>query len=121
MRHRLTRPASTPPTTPNSNFARTYRLLGAAGQAYLSQDELKRFLKLRPDDYSRDNLRRLERRMDELKNQARECVRPLMRCWLELSQVGAGGGDAASPHLTCTRVTDGDLAFVWGDRDKGGW
>ncbi|MCJ1446426.1 MAG: hypothetical protein MMC23_006931 [Stictis urceolatum] len=90
------------PSTPG----RIFRLLGAGGSAYLSHDELKKFLKLRPDEYSRDTLRRFERRVEELKGLAREAVRPLMRNYLELDLGGLGG--AGLGYLTCTRVEEGD-------------
>ncbi|KAF2840205.1 hypothetical protein M501DRAFT_681826 [Patellaria atrata CBS 101060] len=58
-----------PPTShspPPHNTGRTFRLLGTGGASYLPHDELKRFLKLHPDSYTRDNLRRFERKMGYL-------------------------------------------------------
>ncbi|KAI9764435.1 MAG: hypothetical protein M1840_008458 [Geoglossum simile] len=98
------RTAPLPP--PPANTGRIYRLIGQGGTAYLSHDELKRFLKIRPEDYSRDNLRRFDRRMDELKALAREHVKPLMRNTLELEM---GGGIVG--YLTCTKV--GERDFPW--------
>ena len=102
------RPAPPKPPSPPLNTGRIYRLLGAGGQSYLGHDELKRFMKVRPDDYSRDNLRKFERRMDEIKNLAREVVRPLMRNYLELD-LGKDGG--ALGYLTCTKLEEAD--FPW--------
>ena len=116
------RQLSTDPTTPNSrpapppvvNTGRVYRLLGSTnGQAYLPHDELKRFLKLHPSDgsglYSRDNLRRFERKVDEVKNVARDVVKPLIRNCLELDLRSEAGGSL--PYLTCTKVEEED--FPW--------
>ena len=90
------------------NTGKVYRLLGAGGQAYLAHDELKRFLKIGAADYSRDSLRRFEKRVDEIKGLAREMVRPLMRNCLELDLGREGGGGGG---LACTRVEEGD--FPW--------
>ncbi|KZF25263.1 hypothetical protein L228DRAFT_65566 [Xylona heveae TC161] len=103
-----------PPSALPINTGRIYRLLGVGGSAYLGHDELKRFLKLRPEDYTRDSLRRFERRMDELKSMAREIVRPLMRNYLQLDlgKDGSGSGSGGSlGYLTCTRVEEQD--FLW--------
>ena len=109
---------SNSPRTPNRppttllNTGRTYRLLGStSSSAYLSHDELKRFLKLHPAEavYSRDNLRKFERRMDEIKNLARDCVKSLMRNSLELDLNAREGGGL--PYLTCTRVEEDDLPW----------
>ncbi|KAF1812268.1 hypothetical protein P152DRAFT_30530 [Eremomyces bilateralis CBS 781.70] len=51
---------SAPP--PPFNISNTYALLAAGGTAYLPHAEIKAFLKLHPDTYSRENLRRFERR-----------------------------------------------------------
>ncbi|KLJ06980.1 hypothetical protein EMPG_17529 [Blastomyces silverae] len=113
-------------TTPSSPYSpgRTYRLLGSpSNQAYLPHEELKRFLKQSHTHshdslYSRENLKRFERKMDEIKRLAREIVKPLMRNFLELdlrSLSGSGTEDAGAgvllPYLTCTRVEDGD--YPW--------
>lgn len=95
---------------------RTYRTLGSASSAaYLTHDECKRFLKLTPDLYSRDNLRRFEKRIDEMKTAARELVRPLMGSGLELELSGNPGKDgiSAAPvgYLTCVRVVERDLPW----------
>jgi len=120
---------------PLATLGRTYRTLGGAAgggaAAYLGHDECKRFLKLTPELYSRDNLRRFEKRVDELKAMAREVVRPLMGSGLELDVAasagggggggtrggfGSGGGAAeAVGYLTCTRVGNRDLP--WGVDD----
>lgn len=101
-----------------TNTGRIYRLLGSSSNsAYLPHEEMKRFLKMSPELYTRDNLRRFERRMDELKNLARDAVRPLTRNCLELDLGilgGSGGGGACSlGYLTCTRVVNED--FPWDD------
>ncbi|KAI7693782.1 hypothetical protein KC322_g10630 [Hortaea werneckii] len=102
-------PPAPPPPTPSAG--RVYRLLGSSSlTAYLSHDELKRFLKLSPDLYTRENLKRFERRMDEVKNLARDIVRPLMRNFLELD-LSAFGTPAGLGYLTCTRVEDMDLPW----------
>ncbi|KAL2257764.1 hypothetical protein VTK26DRAFT_9211 [Humicola hyalothermophila] len=113
---------SSPP--PLASLGRTYRLLGgvvglgggtsdkgssSASGGYLGHDECKRFLKLTPDLYSRDNLRRFEKRIEELKAMAREVVRPLMGSGLEL-EVCHGPG--AVGYLTCTKVRDRDLPWL---------
>ncbi|KAK2768168.1 hypothetical protein FQN54_000020 [Arachnomyces sp. PD_36] len=130
-----TQPSSTAKPTPALPFApgRIYRLIGSSSsEAYLPHAELKRFLKLHPTSssssdsfYSRDSMKRFERKMDEIKRLAREIVKPLMRNFLELDLRGsssaataaaAGDGDgheagSGLPYLTCTRVEDAD--FPW--------
>jgi hypothetical protein len=104
-------------------------LIGSSSaQVYLAHDELKRFLKLHPTPssgslYTRETLKRFERKMDEMKRLAREIVKPLMRNFLELelktptdSTGGATPGppegrSAGLPYLTCTRVEDMDLPW----------
>ncbi|KAL2135806.1 hypothetical protein VTI74DRAFT_6872 [Chaetomium olivicolor] len=106
------------PSVPMPHLAtlgRTYRLLGAGpgtqDKGYLGHDECKRFLKLTPELYTRDNLRKFEKRIDELKAMAREVVRPLMGSGLELEMIhGAGAGGIG--YLTCIAVRDRDLP--WG-------
>ncbi|KAI0914548.1 hypothetical protein F4824DRAFT_320521 [Ustulina deusta] len=96
---------------------RTYRTLGSAtGAGYLGHDECKRFLKLTPELYTRDNLRRFEKRIDELKGAAREVVRPLMGTRLELeldTVVNGAAGPAAgtTSYLTCIEVLGRDLPW----------
>lgn len=118
-RQRAPPSAPAPATAPLASVGRTYRLLGSPHPtAYLTHDECKRFLKLTPDLYSRDNLRRFEKGMNELKGMARELVRPLMGSSLELELSGTGGGASketatASPvgYLTCVRVVERDLPW----------
>ncbi|KAI0518469.1 hypothetical protein F5B22DRAFT_644776 [Xylaria bambusicola] len=99
------------------NVGRTYRTLGSAtGAGYLGHDECKRFLKLTPELYTRDNLRRFEKRIDELKCAAREVVRPLMgtRLELELDRVvngTAGPAAGTTNYLTCIEVQGRDLPW----------
>jgi len=86
------------------NTGRVFRLIGVGGSGYLGHDEMKRFLRQAGSDvYNRENVRRAERRMDELKNLARAVVQPLMRNFLELDMRDAGLG-----YLTCTRVDQRD-------------
>lgn len=51
--------------------------------------------------------------MAELKDRAREIVRPLMRNFLELDlrADGGGGGGGGLPYLTCVRVEDEELPW----------
>lgn len=91
-----------------ANTGRIYRLLGQGGSAYLNHEDLKRFLKLRPDEYSRENLKKFERRMDEIKALAKDMVKPLMRNNLELDLGRDGGGLG---YLTCTKLEEVD--YPW--------
>ena len=97
----------------SQNVAYAVHLLHAAGQAYLPHEECKRFLKLSREYYSRDNLRRFERRLDELKNLARETIRPLTRNFLAWDAGALGDGGAGVPYLTCCRVEERDFEFIW--------
>ncbi|KAI1382772.1 uncharacterized protein F4822DRAFT_439179 [Hypoxylon trugodes] len=120
---------ATASTTPNlASLGRTYRTLGSlTGAGYLSHDDCKRFLKLTPDLYSRENLRRFEKRIDELKCAAREIVRPLMGSGLELelerSAIMPGNASVGVPsmsviasgmtsYLTCVQVMERDLPWT---------
>lgn len=94
------------PAPPPFNTGRIFRLLGQGGGSYLGHDECKRFLKLNPEYYNRDNLKRFERRIEEIKNKAKDTVKPLMRNFLELD-LREGG----LPYLTCTRIDPQD--FPW--------
>lgn len=96
------------PQSPPLSSGNFYRLIGAGGSAYLTHDELKRFIRIRPDEYSRDSLKKFEKRMDEIKNMAKELVKPLMKNYLELDMGRDGGGLG---YLTCTRVEEAD--FPW--------
>ncbi|KAI5244128.1 hypothetical protein E4T43_03929 [Aureobasidium subglaciale] len=108
---------------PAHNLGRVYRRLGSTTkEAYLNHEECRRFLKLTPEMYSRDNLKRFERRIDEIKNLARDAVKPLTRNFLELD-LGSlmppptGRSSATAPstgglgYLTCTKVLEED--FPW--------
>ncbi|KAJ6166607.1 hypothetical protein N7470_002054 [Penicillium chermesinum] len=121
--------SSRPTPTPDP-AARVYRLIGSSSsQAYLTHEELKRFLKIHPIQsadslYTRETMKRFERKMDEIKRLAREIVKPLMRNFLEL-EVKASPGQAGPatvgsrenttttglPYLTCTRVEEADLPW----------
>ncbi|EGP90988.1 uncharacterized protein MYCGRDRAFT_98251 [Zymoseptoria tritici IPO323] len=104
-----------PPPPPPINTGRIYRLIGSSDpSAYLNRDELKRFLKspgsqLGIDLYNRDNLKRFERRVDEVKNLARDVVKPLMRNFLELDL--RDFGPTGLGYLTCTRIEARDLPW----------
>jgi hypothetical protein len=119
---------SSRPTTSPDPAAKVYRLIGSSSsQAYLPHDELKRFLKLNPtpssdSPYSRETLKRFERKMDEIKRLAREIVKPLMRNFLELETKSSAERAASTvtiqessspglPYLTCTRVEEADLPW----------
>lgn len=105
-----------PPMPPLTSMGRAYRTLGSGSpSAFLNHDECKRFLKLTPELYSRDNLRRFEKRMDELKAMARELVRPLLGSGLELDMGGSGRGSEAIGYLTCTTVGNRDLPWLLDD------
>lgn len=105
-----------PVIPPLSTLGRTYRTLGnPTGAGFLGHDECKRFLKLTPELYSRDNLRRFEKRVDELKALAREVVRPLMGSGLELDLQGGSRAAEGIGYLTCTTVADRDIPWAVGD------
>ena len=94
-----------PPVT----TGRTFRLIGAGGPAYLGHDEIKKFIKqLKPDEYSRDGLRRFEKKVEEMKRLAKETVKPLMKNFLELEGAGLGQGLG---YMTCTKVEEDE--FPW--------
>jgi len=95
---------------PPLNTGRIFRKIGSSGSAYLGHDEVKKFLKISPELYSRDNVRRAERRLEELKNLARDVVKPLMRNFLELD-LREGG----LPYLVCTKMEERDLVHVFGE------
>ena len=106
-----------PPTPPLASLGRTFRTVGS-GSGYLGHDDCKRFLKLTPDLYSRDNLRRFEKRIDELKTMAREVVRPLTGSRLELLDPAAVGTSSRGladglGYLTCTNIGDRDLPWIY--------
>ena len=92
------------PLTPGT----LYRQLGTGGSSYLGHEDLKRFLRIKPEEYSRESLRKFERRMDEIKKMAAEVVKPLMRNYLELDMEKDG---SRLGYLTCTRVEEAD--FPW--------
>lgn len=108
--------APPPPVSPLASLGKTYRILGAGGTGYLGHDECKRFLKLTPELYSRDNLRRFEKRLDELRAMAREVVRPLTGSRLELLESPSSGGSRGLAdgigYLTCTSLVDRDLPWT---------
>ncbi|KIW18477.1 hypothetical protein PV08_02765 [Exophiala spinifera] len=118
----LTLASHPPPPAPVAvNTGRIFRMIGSTNpDAFLPHDELKRFLKIQPPGhssssavYTRDNLRRFERKVDEIKNVARDIVKPLTRNCLELDirslSDGQGGGLG---YLTCMRCEEEDIP--WG-------
>jgi hypothetical protein len=108
-------PSQSPPLTPS----RVYRLVASTNsQAYLPHDELKRFLKCQPASspsqslYSKENVRRFERKMEEIKNIARDVVKPLTRNCLELDlRLLSDGGGGGLGYLTCTRCEDVEIPW----------
>ncbi|RMZ89155.1 hypothetical protein DV736_g3612, partial [Chaetothyriales sp. CBS 134916] len=114
-------PQPPPPPSPTLSPSRIYRLISSTNsQAYLAHDELKRFLKCYPASgsssgtlYSRDTLKRFERRMDQVKNIARDLVKPLTRNCLELDlRLLADGEGGGLGYLTCVRVEDEDIPWI---------
>ena len=103
---------------------RIYRALGSTNpQSYLPHEELKRFLKCHPFStsssssataslYTHDNLRRFERKLDEVKNLARDAVKSLTRNFLELD-VSTGEGASLVQYLTCTRVEEAEVPWQY--------
>lgn len=79
--------------------------------AFLGHNECKRFLKLTPELYGRENLLRFEKRMDELKTLARDVVRPLLGSRLELDVGDSGRASEGIGYLTCTTVGNRDLPW----------
>lgn len=125
-------PAPPPPPAqhPAMTSGRIYRLLGSTNpEAYLGQSDLKRFLKTAADPfglssrssrssssnslYNKENLRRFERRVGEVKNLARDAVRSLTRCCLEGGMGGGGGeeGTGGLGYLVCMRVEEGECPW----------
>ncbi|KAL3455303.1 hypothetical protein BJX64DRAFT_272663 [Aspergillus heterothallicus] len=115
-------PSAPRPTNPGSTAttaapaASVYRLIGSSStQAYLSHEDIKKFLKVHPTPsseslYTRDVLKRFERKMDEIKRLAREIVKPLMRNFLELDLKGGEFSDTI-PYLTCIKIEDEDIPW----------
>ncbi|KAL2890846.1 hypothetical protein HOO65_010204 [Ceratocystis lukuohia] len=122
-RHHHSHHDNAPPSIPPvQSLSRVYRILGAhrrSSSAYLSRDECKRFLKLTPELYSRENLRRFEKSVNELKTMACDLVQPLMDSDLELSMAsGPSSAGAVSDrmiddisYLTCTQVSNQDIPW----------
>ncbi|RDA87348.1 hypothetical protein CP532_2650 [Ophiocordyceps camponoti-leonardi (nom. inval.)] len=97
---------------PFTTIGRAYRTLGSSGPgSFLSHDECKRFLKLTPELYSRENLRRFERRLDDIKALARDLVQPLLNSGLELDMIGSGRLSDGIGYLTCVTVDNRDLPW----------
>ncbi|PNY23906.1 Uncharacterized protein TCAP_06148 [Tolypocladium capitatum] len=105
-------PSLPPLVPPLTSVGRAYRTLGSGNSgAFLGRDECKKFLKLTPELYSRDSLRRFEKRMDELKAMARDVVRPLLGSALELDLGGSSRSSESIGYLTCTAVGNRDLPW----------
>ncbi|ETN41209.1 uncharacterized protein HMPREF1541_03144 [Cyphellophora europaea CBS 101466] len=108
-----------PPPPPTLSPSRIYRLIASTNsQSYLANDELRRFLKCQPHSsrneslYSKDNLRRFERRMEEIKNIARDMVKPLTRNCLELDlRLLSDGGGGGLGYLTCMRCEEDEIPW----------
>jgi hypothetical protein len=106
-------------TLPPLTTSRIYRLIAStSNQAYLAHDELKRFLKCHPASspsstlYTRDSLKRFERKMDEIKNVARDIVKPLTRNVLELDlRLLSDGGGGGLGYLTCMKIEDDEIPW----------
>ena len=115
-----TNPAPPPPPSPAGSHRTShtppkplsdgsfYRRLGSGGSSYLGHDECKKFVRLRPDEHSRETLRRFEKKVDEIKALAKEIVRPMMKNYLELD-MGRDGGNLG--YLTCTKIEED--VFPW--------
>lgn len=110
------------PAAPSAlNTGRIFRLIASPNpETFLPHDELKRFLKIQPPGtsshssalYTRDNLRRFERKIDEIKNVARDIVKPLTRNCLELDiRMLSDGGGGGLGYLTCSRCEEEDLPW----------
>lgn len=123
----LAQPPPPPPPSLALATGQIFRLIASPNpDTFLPHDELKRFLKIQPPGlstptsltssssglYTRENLRRFERKVDEIKNVARDLVKPLTRNCLELDlrslSDGMGGGLG---YLTCMRCDDIDLPW----------
>ena len=122
-------PPNQPPLPPSPlTPSRIYRLLASPNpSSYLPHDELKRFLKLSftPTStsspsrssssaslYSKENMKRFERKIDEIKNLARDTVKPLTRNVLELDlRLLSDGGGGGLGYLTCMRVEEGEIPW----------
>jgi hypothetical protein len=114
--------AQPPAITPS----RIYRLLSSTNpESYLPYDELKRFLKCHPVPsassrsaptslYSKETLKKLDRKMTELKNLARDVVKPLTRNCLELDLrllSAEGESSGVLGYLTCMKVEEGEIPW----------
>ena len=117
-----------------------FRLLASGGSSYLPHDECKRFLRAarismsdepRSSNHNnasgvvtggsggggsssssrdREALKRLEKRLDEIKGMAKDIVKPLTRHYLELDVARDAPGGRLG-YLTCTKVEEED--FPW--------
>jgi hypothetical protein len=92
-------------TSTNQNLGRVFRTVGTSPGNFLLHDECKKFLKLSPEIYSRESLKKFEKRLDDMKAMAREIVKPLMRS----SLLGEGSNTS---FLTCSVIED-PRDFPW--------
>jgi hypothetical protein len=114
-----TQPGQAPPPVPPLSPSRIYRLIASTNsQSYLPYEELKRFLKCQPYSshnqslYSKDNIRRFDRKMEEIKNVARDMVKPLTRNCLELDlRLLSDGGGGGLGYLTCMRCEEDEIPW----------
>ncbi|KAG6035165.1 hypothetical protein E4U41_006231 [Claviceps citrina] len=105
-------PAPRPRIPPLVISGRAFRVLGSGcPAAFLDHDDCKKFLKLAPEFYSRSNLRRFEKRMDELKSLAQDLVRPLLASGLELDVAGSSRFSDGVAYLTCTSLGSRELPW----------
>lgn len=129
-RHQSASSSSSSAPKPPLSTGSLYRLIAAGGPSYLPHEECKRFLRSARlalgggpsagggDDHhaggstsrEREGLKRLEKRLDEVKAQAKEIVRPLVKNYLELD-VGRDAPGGRLGYLTCTKVEEED--FPW--------
>lgn len=87
---------------------RAYRRMAKGADAYLARPEVKEFLKHQAprECYTREGLKRLERRVEEVKALARDAVRGLNRSFLEYED--------GEEYLTCVKAEERDYQWVWG-------
>lgn len=89
-------------------ISHTIKMIGTDRATYLGHEECKKFLKLSSSEhYSRDSLKRFEKRMDEMKGLAADVLR---REGLMASELVADGHVG---YLTCTRVAEED--YPWSE------
>ncbi|KAG5948489.1 hypothetical protein E4U60_001637 [Claviceps pazoutovae] len=92
---------------------RVYRILGSdSPSAFLGHKECEAFLTLIPQLCTPENLESFEKRMADLKAQARDLVRPLLHNNLELDVASANFSYEDEPfYFMCTTVEDDDIPW----------